>query len=188
LSLKSLVKFSNKTSYVNRGLDLESDINITNKFYLDTNKAVIYKKPTPISVIKVDYKSKKSGLIKEAYFETPSTTDYNGIYKGKYIDFEAKETRSKTSFSLSNIHSHQIKHMEIVKSHGALTFLIIRFTTLRETYFFSIRDLMDFIKSSKLKSIPIDVIREKGILIKDRFNPRVDYLEVVDSFYFGGKK
>ena len=52
-------------------------------------------------------------MINEAYFRTPSTTDYNGVYNGYYIDFEAKETKNKTSFPLNNIHAHQVEHMKI---------------------------------------------------------------------------
>ena len=51
-------------------------------------------------------------MIKEAYFNEPSTLDYTGIYKNKYIEFDAKETKSKTSFPLSNIHSHQLEHIK----------------------------------------------------------------------------
>jgi len=42
-------------------------------------------------------------MIKEAYFKQASTTDYNGVYKGRYIDFEAKETKLPSSFPLKNI-------------------------------------------------------------------------------------
>ena len=37
-----------------------------------------------------------AAVITEAYFRTPSTTDFNGIFKGRYIDFEAKETSNAT--------------------------------------------------------------------------------------------
>ena len=80
-------------SHSNRGMVLENDLNATNEYYLLNNVAVIYKKPTPITINKVDYPSRKDAVIKEAHFKIPSTTDYNGIYKGKYIDFEAKETK-----------------------------------------------------------------------------------------------
>jgi len=172
-----------KTDFANRGMGLESDINLANEYYKINDIAYIYKKPTPIKLVKVDY---KKGLIKEAYFQTPSTTDYNGIYNGKYIDFEAKETTSKTSFSLANIHEHQIKHLIDVKNKGAISFLIVRFTLLDETYFLSCEALEQFIKNNKRKSIPINFFKEYGTIIKIKYSPRIDYIEVIDKLYFGG--
>ena len=46
-------------NYANRGVSLEEDINISNAFYRDNNKAYIYKKPTPIKLVSVDYKFSK---------------------------------------------------------------------------------------------------------------------------------
>lgn len=176
-------KNNNLSTYANRGMGLEYDINLSNEYYRIKDVAYIYKKPTPIKLVNVDY---KKGLIKEAYFETPSTTDYNGIYNGKYIDFEAKETKSKTSFSLSNIHAHQIKHLINVKNKGAISFLIVRFTTLNETYFLSTEALEQFIKNYERKSIPIDFFKNYGTIIKMKYNPRIDYIEVINKLYFGG--
>ena len=68
--------YKKKVSHANRGMNLETLINDANKYYLDNDIAIIYKKPTPIKLVKVDY---KKGKIEEAYFEKPSTTDYNGI-------------------------------------------------------------------------------------------------------------
>ena len=94
------------SSFANRGMTLENDLNITNDYYLEKNIGVIHKKPTPIKVTKVIYPTRSSTVIKEAYYEKPSTTDYNGIYKGKDIDFDAKEVKNSNSFALSNIHKH----------------------------------------------------------------------------------
>ncbi len=165
-------------NYTNRGMNLEDDLNITNAYYRDNDIAYIYKKPTPIKLVKVDYKHNK---VTEGYFDTPSTTDYNGIYKGLYIDFEAKETTSKTSFPLSNIHTHQIKHLENIRRHKGIAFVIIRFTKLGETYLLLEKDLNSFIKTNTRKSLPLDYIRKMGYLIKDKYVPRVDYLEVLDK-------
>src|SRR5699024_11997144 len=55
--------------------------------------------------------------------------------KGKHIDFEVKETKNKILFPLSNVHDHQIKHMEDVAKHGGICFIIIRFTVHDENYY-----------------------------------------------------
>ena len=65
--------------YSNRGMGLEDDLNSANKYYLDINKAIIYKKPTPITINKVDYKSRTDAVITEAHFIVPSTT-FNSWY------------------------------------------------------------------------------------------------------------
>lgn len=170
-------KRDNMTIYTGkRGMSLESDINDTNKYYLDNDIAVIYKKPTPTKVIKLD-----GNRIKDGFYEIPSTTDYNGIYKSKYIDFEAKETKSKTSFSLNNIHDHQIKHLERIINHGGISFIIIRFTSLNETYLLMTKDFIDYIYNNERKSIPYDYIKEKGYIIKEKLRPRLDYLEVLNN-------
>lgn len=171
-------------AYDNRGMNLEEDINITNKYYKDNNIAFIYKKPTPIQVIKVDY-SKNNAKILEAYFKEPSTTDYNGLYKGKYIDFEAKETEIKTSFPLHNIHTHQIEHIKNIIDNDGIAFIIVRFNKLGKTFLLLGEDLIAFINSNSRKSIPLDYFNDKAYLIEEKYIPRVDYLKVIDLIYGG---
>ena len=167
-------------TYSNRGMGLENDLNCANKYYLDNNIAVIYKKPTPITINKVNYKSRNDAVITEARFKIPSTTDYNGIYKGKYIDFEAKETKNKTSFPLSNIHNHQIEHLRKIINMGGIGFIIVRFTTLNQTYYLNGKELFLFLESENRKSIPLEFFKEKGYLLKDKLRPLIDYLEAVE--------
>ena len=174
------LKYFNKITYSNRGMGLEADLNISNEYYINNDIAIVYKKPTPITVTKVDYLSNNNAIIKEAFYKSPSTTDYNGIYKGKYIDFEAKETNNKTSFPLSNIHPHQIKHIERILNHGGYCFLIIRFNLLNETYLLYGKDFISYINSSKRKSIEYNYIKEKGYLLKEKYRPRIDYIEIID--------
>ncbi|HHW69672.1 MAG TPA: Holliday junction resolvase RecU [Tenericutes bacterium] len=173
-------------SHANRGMGLEFELNETNKFYLNENIANVHKKPTPITISRVDFKSRVDAVIKEAYFKTPSTTDYNGVYKGKYIDFEAKETSNLSYFPLANIHKHQIEHIKSVISHGGIGFIIVRFTKLDETYYLDGSNLVEFVESKIRKSIPLSYFREKGFILKTNINPYIDYLKVIDSIYFKG--
>lgn len=174
-------EFNKQINYKNRGLDLEYLINITNEYYLNNDIAVIYKKPTPITVHKVDYKHNK---VTEGYYKIPSTLDYNGIYKGKYLDFDAKETKNKTSFPLANIHNHQLKHIESVIRHGGISFIILKMNDFY--YYLKGEVLIDFIKNNKRKSIPFEFIDKNCEKIKEQFNPALDYLKIIDKLYLGG--
>ena len=171
-------------NYGNRGMGLEDDINVTNKYYVDKNIAFIYKKPTPIQVTKIDY-SNKGMMIKEAFFKEPSTTDYNGLYKGMYIDFEAKETNNKTSFPLANIHPHQINHIRNIINNGGIGFLIVRFTKLYKDYLLLGKDFINYIDNNDRKSIPLEYFEEKGYILENSYMPRIDYLKIIETIYGG---
>ncbi|WP_078596875.1 Holliday junction resolvase RecU [Evansella clarkii] len=169
--------------YSNRGMTLEEDINETNEYYRAHGIAVIHKKPVPLQIVNVHYPKRSAAVVTEAYFKKPSTTDYNGVYKGKYIDFEAKETKNKTSFPLKNFHDHQITHMRQVTEQGGLAFALLRFTVTDEVYFIQAEALFAFLEDNadKRKSIPKKDIEEQGILIPLGFHPRIDYLKILDK-------
>lgn len=169
-------------SSANRGMNLEEDINLSNDYYLLKNILLITKRPTPINVVKVDYS--KGARITDAFFQTQSTTDYNGVYQGRYIDFEAKSTKNRTSFPLANISSHQIDHLKHVIHFGGIAFFIIQFEFYNEIYLLDASYVIDFYEKGKRKSIPFFEIKEKGRLIKQGYNPRLNYIEAIDYMYF----
>ncbi|MEB1806794.1 MAG: Holliday junction resolvase RecU [Bacillaceae bacterium] len=175
-----------KETFGNRGMTLEEDLNDTNEYYLSRGIAVIHKKPTPLQIVQVDYPKRSAAVIKEAYFKQASTTDYNGVYRGRHIDFEAKETRNKTSFPLQNFHLHQIEHMKQVLDQQGICFIILRFTLLDEIYYLNAHHLIEYYENQKdgRKSIPKAEIAQLGFLIEQEFHPRIDYLKVVDHLFF----
>ena len=117
-------------SYKNRGMFLENILNDSNTYYNSNDKCLIYKKPTPIKVLKVSYPTNKSHLIDKAVYSSISTLDYNGIYKGKYIEFDAKECHNKTSFPLANIKDHQIDHIRRVIKQQGIVFISLSFLNM----------------------------------------------------------
>lgn len=173
-------------NYSRRGMNLEDDINQSNQHYRQKGMAYIYKKPTPIKITKVDFNNNKNKVIKEAFFMEPSTTDYNGIYQGYYIDFEAKETKNKTSFPLANIHPHQIEHLKHIIEQKGIAFLIVRFTTLNKTFVLEGDMFFKYLEQAKTKSIPLKYFISNGWLIEEKLNPRLDYLKIIDTI-IGGK-
>ncbi|KUP08025.1 Holliday junction resolvase [Bacillus coahuilensis m2-6] len=171
-------------SYSNRGMTLEEDLNETNTFYLETGRAVIHKKPTPVQIVKVDYPKRSAAVIKEAYFKQASTTDYNGVYNGKYLDFEAKETKSSTSFPLSNFHTHQIDHMKRVVDQHGIAFVIIRFSSTEEVFLLPFTVLYSFwtrMEQGGRKSISKKELDDHAFTIPLQYFPRLDYLDIVEK-------
>ena len=181
-------KKSKNLNKANLGNDFENEINESNEYYLSKQKAIIYKKPTPVQIVKVDYPSRNKAKIVEAYYKTPSTTDYNGIYKEKYIDFEAKSCK-ELNFSFERIYEHQIKHLESIDKLGGIAFLIIEFSAKDEVYILPSNFLVEKYEESLnggRKSIPYEYIKDNGILERG-FNPRLNYLAAVDKYYFKKK-
>ena len=169
-------------TYKNRGMDFEKEINLSNAYYLETKQAVITKRPTPINVVKVDYQ--RGAKITHAYFEKQSTTDYNGIYRGKYVDFEAKSTQSKTALAMANITIHQREHLARIIAQGGIAFILISFPTKQEVFALKAADFLQFIAKEKRQSLPYAWIAKVGEKVTIGLQPRIDYLPAIDALFF----
>ncbi|MTD39080.1 Holliday junction resolvase RecU [Erwinia sp. CPCC 100877] len=181
---KKQVKKSNPVQFGKRGMDFEEEINKSNAYYLHHNIAVVHKKPTPVQIVKVDYPKRSAAVIKEAYFRQASTTDYNGVYKGKYVDFEAKETKNKTSFPFKNFHQHQINHFKHCLEQQGICFVLLWFSSLNRCFFFSGEKLVTYWseqESTGKKSLPIAVIEKEGIELSLGIAPRIPYIDAIEQ-------
>lgn len=162
-------------------MTLEYLIEKANEYYIDNDIAYIYKKPTPIGVVSVSYKN-GGKRITDAYYKTPSTLDFNGLYKGYYIEFDAKECNNKTSFPIHNVHEHQIKHIRNINNHGGIAFLIIM---INEKYFLLPGKIfINFIDTEKRKSIPYEYITNNAFEIKINLKG-LDYINIIDKIIGG---
>ena len=104
-----------------RGSVLEELINYANQKYKDKDLALIQKIPTPITPVRFD---KESRHITLAYFEKKSTVDYIGAVQGIPVCFDAKECAADT-FSLQNLHPHQVEFMKNFEKQNGISFLLI---------------------------------------------------------------
>lgn len=125
-----------------RGSLLEDMINRSNEIYREKKLALIQKIPTPITPVRMD---KETRHITLAYFDQKSTVDYIGSVQGVPVCFDAKECTSDT-FSLQNIHAHQIAFMEEFEQQGGISFLIIFFTSRDEVFYVPFAEIRRFWK------------------------------------------
>lgn len=128
-----------------RGSVLEELINHTNEKYSESGLALIQKIPTPITPISID---KDSRHITLAYFDQKSTVDYIGAVQGIPVCFDAKECATNT-FSLQNIHEHQVVFMQQFEKQGGIAFFLIYYTSKDIYYYLRLSDLMLFWNRAK---------------------------------------
>lgn len=171
-----------KTSFGNRGMFLENILNDSNTYYNSVERSLIYKKPTPVKVLNVSYPADRGHLIDKAVYSSISTLDYNGIYRGKYIEFDAKECHNKTSFPLSNLKEHQFEHIKRVIKQGGLAFLIIFMNN--EFFLLKGEDIIEYKENNDRKSIEFEYLENHGYKIQESYTPRLKYLDTVDEVYF----
>lgn len=123
-----------------RGSTLEDMINRTNERYLEAGLCLVQKIPTPITPISIDQKTRHITL---AYFEQKSTVDYIGACQGIPIAFDAKEC-AKDTFTLANIHEHQVNFMENFEKQGGVAFFLINYTERDQLYYLRFSKLKEF--------------------------------------------
>lgn len=160
-----------------RGSTLEDMINRTNEKYEAAGLALIQKVPTPITPIKID---KESRHITLAYFEQKSTVDYIGAVQGIPICFDAKECAADT-FSLQNIHEHQVEFMGKFEKQGGIAFFLIFYTHKDVLYYLPyemLRFFWDRAKEGKRKSFRYEELNPKYLLPK-RHGILVPYLDIL---------
>ncbi len=160
-----------------RGSTLEDMINRTNEQYMEQGLALIQKIPTPITPINID---KESRHITLAYFDQKSTVDYIGAVQGIPVCFDAKECAVDT-FSLQNIHEHQMLFMERFEKQGGISFLIIMYTHRNEIYYVPFDHVLSFWNRAKeggRKSFRIEEI-DQSFMIRQNHGVLVPYLEAL---------
>ena len=128
-----------------RGSTLEDMINRTNEKYLESGLALIQKIPTPITPVKID---KENHHITLAYFDQKSTVDYIGAVQGIPVCFDAKECAVDT-FSLQNIHEHQVEFMRQFEKQGGVAFFIIFYSARNLFYYLPFETLFTFWQRAK---------------------------------------
>ncbi len=160
-----------------RGSTLEELINRTNEKYLENGLALIQKIPTPITPIKID---KEKRHITLAYFEQKSTVDYIGVVQGIPVCFDAKEC-AKDTFSLQNIHEHQVTFMENFEKQGGIAFFLIYYTSKDLFYYLPFEMLKYFwdrAKKGGRKSFRYEELNPDYIL-PQKGGALVPYLEIM---------
>ena len=156
-----------------RGSTLEDMINMTNESYREKGLALIQKIPTPITPINIDQSTRHITL---AYFDKQSTV------QGIPVCFDAKEC-AVTTFPMMNIHEHQVKFMEDFESQGGISFILLFYTSLNETYYIPFKDIKRFYDRSingGRKSFRYEEI-DKNYLIKSAPGALVHYLEGIQK-------
>ncbi|PJN53280.1 Holliday junction resolvase RecU [Bacillus mycoides] len=164
----------------NRGMAFEKLINLSNEMYQRGRVALINKRPTPVKVLKMVY-----GRVKDGYYESKSTVDYDGVYKGRAIAFEAKSTNEINRSDLKNIARHQLDYLEKAEKMGAICFFLIGFSKDKSVFLVPLSVIQAYVRMSQQpkgkKSIPRADFDIYGYLADQTERAPVDYLQYIDE-------
>ncbi|MGL6125144.1 MAG: Holliday junction resolvase RecU [Metamycoplasmataceae bacterium] len=151
----------------NRGMLLETIINKTIKYYKEKNIALLHKKTLDIKFSSID----EMRRVKNGVVISKSTVDYYGVYKGKFIAFEAKSSNTKT-IPKNNFKDHQHNYLQEIKKHSGLAFYIILFKRTNEFFLVDIS-----IINYRKKSITLEHIRKTSISLDLIFPGIIDFIK-----------
>ncbi len=162
-----------------RGSSLEEIINYVIDKYEENGIALIQKIPTPIKPISINQETRQISL---AYFDKKSTVDYIGVVQGVPVCFDAKECNSDT-FSMQNIHAHQMEFMEKFEKQDGISFILLQYTHRNEAYYIPFADIKRFYRRScegGRKSFRIEEI-DRSYLIRSISGVPLHFLEALNK-------
>tara|TARA_Y100000034_G_C6762357_1_gene339642 strand:- start:226 stop:711 length:486 start_codon:yes stop_codon:yes gene_type:complete len=143
-----------------KGKALESAVNTCNRQYKLHKLALITKVAVPVQ------------FTAHKIIQSQSTVDYTGVVgpDGKAIAFDAKETGSKTSLPLNNIHKHQFQYLEYWAACGGRAFFLVQFYKIYEDKAFvaAINFVSEYWYKSLAggrKSIPLSAFKKECELV-----------------------
>ena len=156
-----MIIIANKSNKI--GAKFENRLTKQFEKYRKEGKAYIFKIPTEFVVLR------KGSKIVSAFPKKQSPClDYIGILpNGEAIVFEAKTTKNKTSFPLSNIKNYQYDLINEIQNYVNNVFFIIEFRELNEVYLVSGEEIEKFKENNERKSIPYKEFKNIGILMND---------------------
>ena len=157
----------------NRGMFLEEIINRTIDFYKKNDIAIFHKKNLDIKFLKIEEINRRK-IIKNGFIEKKSTADYYGIYKGKYISFEAKST-NLNSLPISNIKDHQLNYLYKILKHKGIAFILIFFAKFNRVFILFI-DSLQYLEINK-KSISLEFVIMHGVETCITYPGIIDFIE-----------
>lgn len=179
------IKPIRKTPMGNRGAAFEMLLQFTNDYYKLKGLAVIEKRSTPVKV------TKSSGTrVLAGYYEKKSTVDYDGVYKGRALFFEAKSITDLDRFDLKRVEEHQYDHLSLCYEQGAICFVLVEFVRQRKTYllpFTALRAYRSHAEQGGRKSMTLDNFEIDAYEVRQGRCP-LDYLVVVDRVWFAGDR
>ncbi len=111
--------------------------------------------------------------------------DYDGVYKGRAIAFEAKSTENAKRFDLKNITQHQLDYLEKAEKMGAICFFLIEFSKDKSVFVVPLSVIQSYVRMSHQpkgkKSIPRADLGIYGYLVDQTERAPIDYLQYIDE-------
>lgn len=166
------------SSHANRGMGLEEMINYSNEIYRNKRMAVVYKRSTPVKILRT------RGTKVEGYLEAANTVDFEGVFNGRSLQFEAKSTRKTDRLDLSLFQEHQVEHMRACLNQGAVVFALVEFVTHGQVFYVPgkvVIDAWDKHKAGGRASISYDDLSAQCSLVCTGRGVPLDYIAVVDK-------
>ncbi|MEH7114543.1 Holliday junction resolvase RecU [Neobacillus niacini] len=160
------------------GASFEEMLKKSCEYYQYIGVALIHKIPTPWSV---SY-DKQSRRVIRAHPEEKSSVDFEGVWHGRSVAFEAKSTRERKRFDLKNIQQHQLDYLMMHQDQGGLSFFLIEFAKIGEVYlvwYDQVQEWWDNMENGGRKSIPYSWIQIHCCIVVPGRAP-LDFVRVLE--------